>query len=71
VLFVAGQGVRILTRGRLRHELAGLSLPFDIRRVQVMFVPELVSGHHGQRLDFRFRIEQVDWRTCPAWSSPW
>lgn len=66
VRFVAGQGVRIVTRGRLRHELAGLGLPFDIRRVQVLFVPELVSGHHGQRLDFRFRIEQVDLENVPG-----
>jgi hypothetical protein len=66
VLFVAGQGVRIVTCGRLRHELAGVGLPFDIRRAQVMFIPELVTGHHGQRLDFRFRIEQVDLENVPG-----
>jgi hypothetical protein len=66
VVFVAGQGVRIVTSGRLRHELAGLGLPFDIRRVQVMFVPELVHGHHGQRLDFRFHIEQADLENVPG-----
>ena len=66
VLFVAGQGVRIVTHGRLRQELAGLGLPFDIRRVQVLFVPELVNGHHGQRLDFRFRVEQVDLENVPG-----
>jgi hypothetical protein len=66
VLFVAGQGVRMVTRGRLRHELGGLGLPFDIRRLQLMFVPELVNGHHGQRLDFRFRVEQMDLENVPG-----
>jgi hypothetical protein len=66
VIFVAGQGVRIITRGRLRHELAGVGLPFDIRRVQVMLVPELVIGHHGQRLDFRVRVEEADLENVPG-----
>jgi hypothetical protein len=66
VLFVAGQGVRIVTRGRLRHELAGVGLPFDIRRVQVLFAPEIVAGHHGQRLDFRLRVEAADLENVPG-----
>jgi hypothetical protein len=66
VTFVAGQGVRIVTRGRLRHELAGVGLPFDIRRVQVLFVPELISGHHGLRLDFRLCIESADLENVPG-----
>jgi hypothetical protein len=64
VSFVAGQGVRIVTRGRLRHELAGVGLPFDIRRVQLMFVPEIVNG--GHRFDFRFRIESADLEKLPG-----
>lgn len=66
VSFVAGTGVRIVTRGRLRHELAGVGLPFDIRRVQVMFAPEIVAGHHGQRLNFRLRVESADLENVPG-----
>jgi hypothetical protein len=66
VSFVAGQGVRLITRGRVRHELAGVGLPFDIRRVQLMFAPEVVLGHHGQRLDFRLRVEEVDLENVPG-----
>ncbi|MEO8180481.1 MAG: hypothetical protein ABI895_16710 [Deltaproteobacteria bacterium] len=66
VIFVAGQGVRIITRGRVRHELAGVGLPFDIRRVQLMFAPEVVLGHHGQRLDFRLQVEEVDLENVPG-----
>src|SRR6185295_757443 len=29
VSFVPGRGVRLVTRGRVRHELAGVGLPFD------------------------------------------
>jgi hypothetical protein len=66
VTFVAGLGVRMVTRGRLRHELAGVGLPFDIRRVQVLFAPEVVSGHHGLRLDFRLRVESADLENVPG-----
>jgi hypothetical protein len=66
VTFVPGVGVRIVTTGRLRHELAGVALPFGIRRVQVLFTPEVVKGHHGQRLDFRIRVEQADLENVPG-----
>jgi hypothetical protein len=66
VKFVPGQGVRIVTHGRLRHEVAGVALPFGIRRVQVLFVPQIVTGHHGQRLDFRLRVEQADLENVPG-----
>jgi len=66
VTFVAGRGVRIVTRGRLRHELAGVGLPFDIRRVQVLFLPGVISGHHGQRLDFRLVVESADLENVPG-----
>jgi hypothetical protein len=66
VTFVAGKGVRIVTSGRLRHELGGVGLPLDIRRVQVLFAPEIVAGHHGQRLDFRLRVESADLENIPG-----
>jgi hypothetical protein len=66
VSFVPGHGVRIITRGRLRHELAGVGLPFDIRRVQIMFSPEVVLGHHGPRLDFKLQVEQADLENVPG-----
>jgi hypothetical protein len=66
VSFVAGRGVRLVTRGRVRHELAGVGLPFDIRRVQLIFAPEVVLGHHGQRLDFRLQVEEVDLENVPG-----
>jgi hypothetical protein len=66
VKFVPGQGIRIVTHGRLRHELAGVALPFGIRRVQVLFAPQIVTGHHGQRLDFLLRVEQADLENVPG-----
>jgi hypothetical protein len=66
VSLVPGAGVRVVTRGRLRHELAGIGLPLGIRRVQVLFTPEIVMGHHGQRLDFRLRVEQGDLENVPG-----
>jgi hypothetical protein len=66
VTFVAGEGVRIITRGRVRHELAGIGLPFEVRHVQVLFTPEVVIGHHGQRLDFRLHVEEADLENVPG-----
>jgi hypothetical protein len=66
VSFVPGVGVRIVTSGRLRHELAGIGLPLGIRRVQVLFKPELVQAHRGQRLDFRLRVEEADLENVPG-----
>jgi hypothetical protein len=66
VSFSPGEGIRIVTHGRLRHELAGVGLPFGIRRVQILFSPEIVAGHHGQRLDFRLRVEQADLENVPG-----
>jgi hypothetical protein len=66
VSFVPGQGVRIVTRGRVRHELAGVGLPFDLRRLQILFSPEIVLGQHGQRLDFKLQVEQADLENVPG-----
>ena len=66
VVFVAGQGVRIITRGRVRHELAGVGLPLDLLRVQVLFAPEVVLGPHGLRLLFALRVEKADLENVPG-----
>jgi hypothetical protein len=66
VKFVPGQGVRIVTHGRLRHEVAGVAFPFGIRRVQILFAPQIVTGHHGLRLDFLLRVEQADLENVPG-----
>jgi hypothetical protein len=66
VSFVPGEGVRIVTHGRLRHELGGVGLPFGIRRLQILFVPAIVTGHHGQRLDFRLLVEAADLENVPG-----
>jgi hypothetical protein len=66
VIFVAGQGVRIITHGRVRHELAGVGLPFDLRRAQLMIAPVVTLGPHGLRLDFPFRVEEADLENVPG-----
>jgi hypothetical protein len=66
VQFVPGRGVRIVTHGRLRHELGGVGLPFGLRRVQVLFEPAVVQGHHGQRVDFRLTVEEADLENVPG-----
>jgi hypothetical protein len=66
VSFVAGQGVRIVTRGRVRHELAGVGLPFGLRRVQFLCAPAVVTGPRGPRLDFPLHVEEADLENVPG-----
>jgi len=66
VAMVPGQGVRVITSGRVRHELAGIGLPFEVRRVQLLFCPRIVEGSHGHRLDFGLQVEDGDLANVPG-----
>jgi hypothetical protein len=67
VSLVPNLGVRIVSSGRIRYELAGIKLPFSIRRLQLLCEPRVVSGAGGQeRLDFKLSVEQADLENVPS-----
>ncbi len=66
VRLIPGQGVSIVSNGRILYEIAGIRLPFEIRRLQVLFTPHVVVTEHGQRLHFKLTVEQADLEGVPA-----
>lgn len=67
VSLVPNLGLRIVAEGQLRYGVAGIKLPFAIRRAQLLLEPEVVSiaGGH-ERLDFKISVEQVDLEHVPG-----
>jgi hypothetical protein len=67
VTLVPGVGVRIVSSGRIRYELAGIQLPFSIRRVQLLFAPKVVSvAGEPERLHFELSLEAADLENIPG-----
>ncbi len=66
VSLVPDRGLRIVADGRLRYELAGVKLPFAIRRAQLLLEPVIarIAGGH-ERLDFKISVEHVDLEHVP------
>jgi hypothetical protein len=67
VMLVPDLGLRVVVSGHVRYELAGIELPFAIRRAQLLLEPVVVAvlGGH-ERLDFKIRVEQVDLEHVPG-----
>lgn len=66
VTLVPHVGLRAVSSGRIRYEVAGIKLPVSIRRIQILLEPEVVppgAGH--QRLDFKLRVEAADLELIP------
>lgn len=67
VTLVPDLGVRIVSSGRIRYELAGIQLPFSIRRVQLLFEPKLVPvAGQPERIDFKLSLEEADLENIPG-----
>lgn len=67
VSLVPGVGVRIVSSGRIRYEVAGISVPLAMRRLQLLFTPEVATREQAKgRLDFRFRVEEADLELVPG-----
>jgi hypothetical protein len=67
VTLVPDVGIRIVSSGRIRYELAGIQLPFSIRRVQLLFLPQVVSvAGEPERLDFKLSLEAADLENIPG-----
>jgi hypothetical protein len=64
---VPDRGLRVVADGHIRYEIAGIKLPFAIRRAQLLLEPKIVriAGGH-ERLDFEISVEQVDLENVPG-----
>jgi hypothetical protein len=66
VSFIAGEGLRLTTSAKVQWTLAGVSIPFTIRLVQVMVRPEVVDDELGGKLLFRVQVEDADLKGVPS-----
>jgi hypothetical protein len=64
--FVAGEGLRLRTAGRIRWTAAGLPIEATLHAAQVMLRPQVVPDRHGGRLVFRPSLEEADLKNVPA-----
>jgi hypothetical protein len=66
VEFVPGVGVRLVTHGKLRYELAGIKIPATIRKIRLLLIPEVVPAKSSrQSLAFRLELEEGDLVNIP------
>jgi hypothetical protein len=67
VTLVPHVGLRAVSSGHIRYELAGIQLPVSIRRIELLLEPEIVPPGVGpQRLDFKLRVEAADLELIPG-----
>jgi hypothetical protein len=67
ISLVPNLGIRVVSSGRIRYEIAGIQLPFVIRRLQLLLQPAVVpAGGTHERLDFKLGVEQADLENVPA-----
>lgn len=65
--FVAGEGLRIGTSGRMRWITAGVPLEATLHSATVILRPVIVEDPRGGRLVFRPELEAADLKNVPAW----
>jgi hypothetical protein len=67
VTLVPDRGLRVVADGHIRYEIAGIKLPFAIRRAELLLEPVIVRIEGGhERLDFKISVEQVDLENVPG-----
>ncbi len=64
--FVAGEGLRLVTGGKIRWIAAGVPFEATLLSVQLMLRPQIVPDKHGGRLVFRPQLEAADLKNVPA-----
>jgi hypothetical protein len=64
--FVAGQGLRLITSGKIRWSTGGVPFEATLHSAQVMLRPQIVQEKHGGRLVFRPSLEAADVKNVPA-----
>jgi hypothetical protein len=64
--FIASEGVRLVTSGRIRWVTAGVPIEVTLHSVQLMLHPQIVADSEGHKLVFRASLESADLKNVPA-----
>lgn len=67
VVLVPGKGIRVVTQGKLRYEVAGIKVPATIKHLQLLLSPQVVQADDfAHRLAFEITIEEGDLALIPS-----
>lgn len=66
VKFLVDEGLQFHTSARVQWSVAGVSIPFTIRRIELMVTPRIVEDELGGKLVFGLEIEDADLKGIPA-----
>jgi hypothetical protein len=64
--FVAGEGVRLQTSGRIHWVAAGVPVDATLHSARLLLRPQVVADKHGGRLVFRPSLEEADLKNVPT-----
>jgi hypothetical protein len=64
--FVAGEGLRLVTGGKIRWVAAGVPVEATLQAAHILLRPLVVADKHGGRLVFRPSLEEADLKNVPA-----
>jgi hypothetical protein len=66
VKFLVDEGLQFHTSAKVQWSVAGVSIPFLIRRIELMVTPRIVEDELGGKLVFGLEIEDADLKGIPA-----
>ena len=66
VKFVVDEGLQLRTSARVQWSVAGVAIPFSIRRIELMVRPRIAEDDLGGKLVFALEIEDADLKGIPA-----
>jgi hypothetical protein len=64
--FVAGQGLRLVTGGKIRWVAAGVPVEATLHSAHILLRPVIAPDKHGGRLVFHPSLEEADLKNVPA-----
>jgi hypothetical protein len=64
--FVAGEGLRLVTGGRIRWITAGVPVEATLHSATILLRPIIAPDKHGGRLVFRPSLEDADLKNVPS-----
>ncbi len=64
--FVAGEGLRLVTGGKIRWPVSGVPVEATLHAAHILLRPLVVPDKYGGRLVFRPELEEADLKNVPA-----
>jgi hypothetical protein len=66
ITLVAGVGLRLICKAKLRWPVLGIDVPITLKSVTVVLRPEIAKDESGESLVFKLEIEHADFAGIPT-----